>query len=181
MRFVLYLFCCFISEAVWAADYSTQVENIKIEQVADNYILDVDIIYNLSPLAKEALLKGIPLTWRVFIKVKQQGVFWDHSVADFSLIFQIQNHPLLGLYSITNVSSGTKDMFSTFFGALNYMSNIRALPLINKALIKAKQKYYVVVKVKFEHELLPVPIRPFSYFDSQWTLSSSSVLCPLKN
>jgi len=181
VRLAVYLTFLFIPEIIWASDYSTQVKNITIEKGTDNYNLDANVIYSLSPVAKEALQKGIPLTWAVLIKVKKEGLLWDSTLEKLVLNFQLQNHALLNLYSIKSVSTGKKDMFSTFAGALDYMSRIRDLPIIDKALINPDQTYYVVVKVKFDHEKLPVPIRPFSYFDQQWALSSSAKLCPIKN
>ncbi|MCK5122068.1 MAG: DUF4390 domain-containing protein, partial [Methylococcales bacterium] len=41
--------------------------------------------------------------------------------------------------------------------------------------------YYVAIKVEFSREALPVPLRPLSYFDSQWALSSDWALWPLQN
>jgi len=181
VRLAVYLICLSVSEVIWASDYSTQVKNIAIESAVDSYNLDANIVYSLSPVAKEALQKGIPLTWDVLIKVKQEGLLWDRTLDELVLNFQLQSHALLNLYSIKSVSTGRQDMFSTFAGALDYMSIIRDLPIINKALISPDQLYYVVVKVKFDHESLPVPIRPFSYFDQQWALSSSAKLCPIKN
>ena len=71
-------------------------------------------------------------------------------------------------------------MFSTLAGALDFMSKVRRLSLIDKKRIELDQDYSIAVKVMFEHEALPVPIRPFSYFDSQWMLSSRWILWPLQ-
>jgi len=181
VRLAVYLIFVCIPQVIWAGDYSTQVKNIAIEKAVDSYNLDASIVYSLSPVAKEALQKGIPLTWAVLIKVKKQGLLWDRTLEELVLSFQLQSHALLNLYSIKNVSTGKQDMFSTFAGALDYMSRIRDLAIVNKALISPDQTYYVAVKVEFDHESLPVPIRPFSYFDQQWALSSAAMLCPIKN
>ena len=96
-------------------------------------------------------------------------------------MYQIQNHALLNLYSIKRLSTGERSLFSSLAGALNFISKIRNKVVIDKQLIQAGKSYYLAMKVKFKRELLPVPLRPFSYFDSQWALSSQWILWPFQN
>ncbi|NOQ77413.1 MAG: DUF4390 domain-containing protein [Methylococcaceae bacterium] len=180
MKVVFLLFCCLLSKAVGASEFSTEITNINIEQVADSYELNMDIDFNLSPIAKEALQKGIALAWAVKIKVQQDGVLWDSTLQEVELNYQIQNHALLNLYSVRDLNAGNKNMFSTLAGALDFISKVRSLLLIDKKLIEFDHRYHIAVKVMFEHESLPVPIRPFSYFDPQWGLSSRWTLWPLQ-
>jgi hypothetical protein len=176
---VFLVFCCFIAESVWAGEFSAAVKNIHIEPVASHYELSADIGYKLSPTAKEALQKGISLTWTVMIKVKVEGVLWDSTLRRIALSYQIQNHALLNSYSVKSLNSGERNMFSTLAGALDFISKIRGLAIIDKHLIDTGSYYYVAVKVMIEREALPTPVRPFSYFDSQWALSSRWILWPL--
>jgi len=180
VKLVILLVCCLLSKAVVASDFSAEITNINIEQVAENYELNMDIDYKLSSVAKEALQKGIALAWAVKIKVQRKGVLWDNTLKEQELNYQIQNHALLNLYGVKNLKTGKKSLFSTLAGALDFISKVRRLSLINKRLIELDQRYYIAVKVMFEHEILPVPIRPFSYFDPQWALSSHWTLWPLE-
>jgi len=173
--FVLF-FCCLVSECLWAGEFSTVVRGINTKLVADNYVLNADIDYKLSPVAKQALQKGISITWVVAIKVEEKGALWNSTLQELAFSYQIQNHALLNLYSVKSLKSGEKEMISTLTGALDFISKIRDVPIIDRQLVRPEQRYHVAVKVSFQHEALPVPMRPFSYFDSQWTLSSRWVL-----
>jgi hypothetical protein len=175
---VFLVFYCFIVESVWAGEFSATVENINVKPVAGSYELNADIGYKLSPIAKEALQKGISLTWTVMIKLKAEGVLWDSTLREIALSYQIQNHALLNSYSVKSLNSGERNVFSTLAGALDFISKICGLAIIDKHLIDAGS-YYVAIKVMIEREALPTPIRPFSYFDSQWALSSRWILWPL--
>lgn len=181
MKIALYLFFCIFSEGILAGDYAAIVKNIKVELVADQYELNADIDYQLSPVVKEALQKGIALTWTVLIKVEQQGIVWNSSVQSLEVEYQIQNHALLNLYSIKRLNTGERSVFSSLAGALNFISKMRGIVIVDKQLIQPDKQYHVAVKVEFKHEALPVPLRPFSYFDSQWALSSHWTLWPLQN
>jgi len=174
-------FCFFISNSVWAGDYSAVIKRIETERITDHYVINGDIVYKLSPIIKEALKKGISMTWTINMKVEREGLLWDSLVTELSLGYQIQNHALLNLYSVKNLHADEKNVFSTLAGAIDYISRIRSLFITDASLIQDDQRYHVAVKVSFEHEALPVPIRPFSYFDSQWALSSDWTLWPLQN
>ena len=86
--------------------------------------------------------------------------------------YQIQRHTLLNLYSVKNLNKGTTDMFTTLTAALSSISKIRDLPIIEKSLIVDAENYQIAIKVLFDREALPVPLRPMSYFNSEWALSS---------
>lgn len=182
MRITVALFLClFISENIRADDYSAVVKGIEIERVADQYVVNGDIVYKLSPVVKEALKKGISITLTITMRLKKEGLLWDKVVRELKLAYQIQNHALLNIYSVKSLHADEKNVFSTLAGAIDYISRMRDLPIVDSSLIKEAQQYYIAAKVSFEHEKLPVPIRPFSYFDSQWALSSDWTLWPLPN
>jgi len=182
VKIAVFLLCFLFYESLWAGDFSTEVKNVSMELVADHYQLNADIIYRISPIAREALQKGVSLTWAVVIKTEEQGVLWNSTIKKLSLSYQIQNHALLNIYSVKHLNSGEKEVFSSLAGALNSMSKIRGLDILDKQRIKPENSYHVAIKAVFKHEALPVPLRPFSYFDSQWALSSSHwTLWPLQN
>ena len=178
---VALFFCFFISENVWADDYSAVINDIETERVADQYVVNGDIAYKLSPVVKEALKKGISISLTITMRLKKEGLLWDSVVRELKLAYQIQNHALLNIYSVKSLHADEKNVFSTLAGAIDYISRIRDLPIVESSLVQEGQQYYIAAKVSFEHEKLPVPIRPFSYFDSQWALSSDWTLWPLPN
>lgn len=181
MKLIVFTMLMFFSACLWATDFSTHIKDIKIDLVEQSYKLNADIDYQLSPVAREALQKGIALTWEILIKVEEKGLFWNKTLRTLDEKYQIQNHALLNLYSIKRLSTGERSLFSSLAGALNFISKIRNKNVIDKQLIQAGKPYHLAIKVEFKRELLPVPLRPFSYFDSQWALSSQWILWPFQN
>ena len=180
-RLLLFVVFVCVSGFVRAGDYSAVVRNASIDLVEDQYELNAELAYQLSPIAKEALSKGIALTWRVLVKVQEQGILWDFTLYEKELVFKIQNHALLNLYSIQRSEDGTMDMYSSLTSALYSISKIRNLSLIDKYSIEESRKYHLAIKIFFDREALSVPLRPLSYFDSQWALSSQWTLWQLQN
>ncbi|MCK4841271.1 MAG: DUF4390 domain-containing protein [Methylococcales bacterium] len=169
------------STATWGKQFSSTIQNIDIKLNNSWYQLNADLVYKLSPTAKEALQKGIPLTWHLLVNVKQKGLFWDESVQAFEITCRIKKNTLLNLYQVTKVNKGKTEIFSTLKAALNFMSKVRSFQLLKKQSMQAGQHYFVAIKVLFNREALPIPLRPLSYFNSEWALSSPWVLWPLQN
>jgi hypothetical protein len=172
-------FFSLVSPPTYSNDFSASIENTTITLKNVTYQLNTNIIYHLSPTAKKALQKGIPLTWFVRIKVIQPGLIWDNVIKEISIRYQIRNHALLNLYSVETSSNDKKHMFSSLTVALDFISKIRNLILIDKQLLTSDINYNVSIKTQFSRESLPTPLRPMSYFDSQWALSSPWTLWPL--
>ncbi len=178
---VLVVLISLATACVCSEEFSAVVRNVTAKFENTWVELDADIDYRLSSKATEALQKGIPLTWKVLVRIERVGNVWNSTIQEQELSYQIKNHALLNLYSVKKSSSGMTEMFSSLTGALNYMSKIRNLPVIDKQRIQPSERYHIAIKVKFDREALPIPLRPASYFDPQWALSSHWVLWQLQN
>ena len=169
--FLVLLFSLSI-ECAWAEEFRAVVYNVIVTPENSWYKLNADINYYISPTAMEALHKGISLSWIVKLKVQQRRVLWDATLEQLEMGYQIQRHTLLNLYSVKNLNDGATDMFTTLTAALSSISKIRDFPIIEKSLIVDAENYQIAIKVLFDREALPVPLRPMSYFNSEWALSS---------
>jgi hypothetical protein len=169
------------SQQVCSAEFAASIPHVNITLQGSNHELNADIVYRLSPIAKEALENGIPLNWSVHIKIQQAGIFYDTTITESILSYQMQNHALLNLYSVEQAEPSSKNMFSSLTAALNYMSTLRNFHLIDQRLLKSGIKYLVAIRIQFNRETLPTPLRPMSYFNPQWALSSPWTLWQLQN
>jgi len=178
---VLILLIISTSESPGSDEFSAQIKHVEIEYAHNIISLNADIEYRLSPTAKEALLKGIPLEWQLSIEVRQAGFFWDKTVTEIETSYQIQSHALMNLFSVKEIDNGSKNIFSSLTAALDSISKIRKLSVINKQSMLPEKNYQLAIKVLFIREALPVPLRPMSYFNNQWALSSPWSLWQLQN
>ncbi len=177
-RLVLLLLSSLLIDQVSAADYSVTVIAGNTKLIGNFYHFTTELEYNLSPTAKKALQKGIALTWIMNIKVEQKADFWNTTLQEKKITYQIHNHALLNQYSV-KINNDLPLMFVTLTGALNSMSKINDIVMINKQFIHQDRNYQMAVKVAFDREALPIPLRPLSYFDPQWALSSGWTIWPL--
>ena len=178
-------FCCallwLLPFSAYADDFAAKVTQAEITLQGDSYMLSADIVYQLSDKAKNALQIGVPLFWAVQVKLLQhRDVLWNKTLVDTAIRYRLQYHALLNMYRVRNESNGEIYNFSTLPAALGLMSAVRDFPVITKAGLPADKPYLCAVKVLFDRDVLPLPLRPMAYIDSQWYLSSDWTLWPLK-
>jgi len=165
----------------YADEFAAEVKQAELTLQGNSYVLSADIVYQLSEKAKEALQNGVPLFWDIQIKMLQhRNVVWDKTLVDTSIRYRIQYHALLNMYRVRNERNGEVYNFSTLSAALDLMSAVHDFPVIEKSELAPEKHYLCAVKVSFDREALPLPLRPIAYIDPQWYLSSDWTLWPLK-
>lgn len=163
----------------WAAgEFATTIKQAQVELLDNNYVLNAEINYNLSPIAKAALLKGIALTWTIPVVLQQKrDYFWPKELSRVDLRYQVQYFALLNVYRVKAEHTGQVSNFGSLTAALNAISVVHALFIVDKKQISPDDAYQVKLKVNFEREALPTPLRPIAYFKQQWDLSSDWKVC----
>ena len=165
----------------YADDFAAEITQAEITSQDEYYVVSADISYQLSKKAKDALQNGVPLFWDLQIKLLQQrDSLWDKTLVDTAIRYRLQYHALLNMYRVRNEGDGEVYNFSTLSAALELMSALRDFRLIEKAQLDPQKRYACAVKVSFDRDVLPLPLRPIAYIDPQWYLSSDWTLCPLK-
>lgn len=163
-----------------AADtYAAIIRQADLIETGDNLQIQARIDYRLSPTAKEALHKGVPLNWIIDLNIRKTGRIWDSTVYSRERPYRIQYHALLNQYEVVTPNN-EGEMFLTLNAALKFMSNLRDDTRLGADALQTGQDYYLAVKCRFNRETLPVPLRPFAYLDTQWYLSSDWTLWPIQ-
>jgi hypothetical protein len=182
----LAIFFCFalawlLPFSAYADDPVTEVIDAEITLHNDHYVMSADMNYQLSKRATAALQSGVPLFWSIQILLLQdRPILWDKTLLNTEIHYRLQYHALLNVYNIQNLTSGETYNFSTLYAALDLMSTLRDFPIIEKSTITLDKNYLCALKIKFDGNLLPLPLRPLAYIDKQWFLSSDWTLWPLK-
>ncbi|AEG01874.1 DUF4390 domain-containing protein [Methylomonas methanica] len=179
--FSLGLFLCL---SLWpffsAADpYSAIIRQAGLIETGSDLQVQARIDYRLSPTAKEALHKGVPLTWVVDINIRKTGRIWDSTLYSREQRYQMQYHALLNQYEVVTPDD-EGEMFLSLNAAMNFMANLHDDIRLAADSFQPGQHYYLAIKCRFDREALPVPLRPFAYLDTQWYLSSDWTLWPIQ-
>ena len=164
----------------YADNYSARIRHADLIDNGDNFSIETQIDYQLSPTAKEALHKGVPLTWNVLVELREVGRIWDSTIYSEKLPYRLQFHALLNQYDVVT-SRQESEMFQTLNAALSFMSNLQDVKPIDAKLFQPGHRYKLAIKCQFDRESLPVPLRPSAYLNTQWYLSSDWYIWPIQN
>ncbi len=180
LLFWLLLLNICLTHPLQAGEFSAQIKDASLEPLANWYVLNADVNYILSPEAKQAIQSSIPLFWHLKVQLKQQRYFKDKTVMRVNYRYRIRYHALLNTYSVKNETTHTVKKFSSLAEALDSLSRVRELKIIAVSALKHDKNYTVEMRLEFNKEDLPPPLRPIAYISPQWDLSSAWYLWPLK-
>lgn len=180
--FALCMVGSFFLNLAIAETHDVTVKKAEFRLINGVYLLSADINYHIGSRALDALQNGIPLFWDLDVIVKEQRDFlWDKTVIEKVFRYRIQYHALLNMYRVRYENSGDVFNFSTLAGAIDLLSSVRDLPIMKRDRLYPEKKYLAAVKVIFDRESLPLPLRPVAYLNPQWYLSSEWYVWPLTN
>ena len=178
-KLALLLHLLLIPNWVSAEDFGVTIHHADLVETDSGYQMVTEMDYQLSPVAREALEKGVPLAWDIRFEIRRPGFLWTHQIYKKKLRQTLQYHALLKQYEV-KTSEQPPEMFLTLSAALNFMSFPRDQATIDPALIENNQRYLLAVRSRFNRELLPVPLRPFTYIHREWYLSSPWFIWPIQ-
>jgi len=161
-----------INNSVIAAEFSSNINRASLNLQRQNYVLNADIDFNLSPVAIQAINSSIILTWQVQFELQQQHQWWNQTILTRLYDYQIRYHALLNSYSVNNQTTARFQRFSSLENAIKELARIRNLTVFPANLLQADENYILRIKLDLKRENLPVPLRALSYFATQWNLSS---------
>lgn len=164
---------------------STQAAGVTIEKASTRlqnsiYQLNANINYELSDAVLEALNNGIAVTMQLSIKIEQpRSYLWDELIAEKSQRYELKFHALSGQY-LVKTNTGEQRSYLSLTTALRGLGQIRALPILDQALLQDPQDVMVRLKTELDTNALPAPLRPVAWLSSEWKLSSEWYSCPLR-
>lgn len=173
---------CLVSPPLWADCCSASVKNAELIRHGQSYLLNAEVNYQLSTKALEALQNGVPLFWEIELQIRQPRAFlWAKTVAQAQIRYRLQYHALLNLYRVDNESAGVVANVSSLAAAFDLMANVTNFHLTDNADFAPTPDTVAAIKIVFDRNALPLPLRPVAYLNQQWYLSSDWSLWPLKN
>ncbi|MBE0468634.1 MAG: DUF4390 domain-containing protein [Methyloprofundus sp.] len=174
----LLLLLCALSGYSYADDRFVHIAQAQLTLAENTAQLRADVVFQLSRSAEEALHSGIALHWDVAVELKQVrwGGLWQNVLFSEVRRYRLAYYTLLNNYRVKDEKkAGEVKRFSSLLEALAYMGQITYddVPIVG---YDPKLCVGAVLNVSFDKEMLPAPLRPIAYFDSEWDLSATKRL-----
>ena len=148
------------------------LRNAFVEPVGGVWQLNAIVELGLSPAAEEALAEGIPLTLLLEIQITKERRFLpDTEVASLEQRWRLAYDALSDRYVVTNLNSRAQSTFPALPEALDYLSNVRGLPLIDEPLLEAGVRHEVSLRASVEIGGLPGAVKLLIFW-REWSRST---------
>lgn len=159
------------------ADNIFSINNPKVVQIGNAYVLNADIEYPLTPRVIEALEHGVSITFfqefELYHSQPLLGQFWDWetSLWQVSLRYELRYHALAERYIIKSLDTHSQLSFVSLNDALKSLGHIRNLSLPPE---HTTEPEHLKLRLRSGLDLnaLPTPMRPGALLSNKWQLTS---------
>ena len=149
------------------------IQDVRIEHPGDDFKVDLQVRYNFSNVALDALENGVPLTVDIHFQVRRDGAWiWESDLVDKHVRREIRYLPLSASYEVRYLAEQVRSRFISRSAAIQALGLVENYPLVSASRLKPGEKYFMEVRSELDIEALPVPLRPTAYMSSGWNLSS---------
>ena len=158
------------------------VYDAALELDAGVYYLNADIEYRLSSEAREALLSGVPLRFRLEVEFLHPRRLWfDGEEASLRQLYELEYHSLSERYLVETANSGVQESFSSLLAALSFLGRVDHLPLIDAAVLDPEREYDLRLRAVLDVDQFPGPLRLLAFWRRDWSLASDWFRWRLQN
>lgn len=134
-----------------AAEGRFEIRNAFAQPVDGVWQLGAIVDLSLSDAARDALAEGIPLTLVLDIVVTRERRFLpDEDVAELQQRWRLEYDALSERYVVVNLNSRAQATYPSLAEALDDLSRIDALPLIDEDLLMAGSRHDISLQASVE-------------------------------
>ena len=158
-----------------AQDQTTLLITDAVVSLDENvYELDITLSMTLPPAARQAIDSGLAMRLDYDVEVARVRRYApDADVAGIVQSYEITYHALSQRYLVRNLNTGVQLDFGALDAALDRVSEIRGLPLIDSALVPAGPLYEVRVRGVVNMGAAPDSLRWLLFWTDDWSAASA--------
>jgi hypothetical protein len=133
------------------------------------YHLNARIDLPVSDAVRRGLAEGVPLTVELALDIERVRQLLPNSrVAELTQRYHLQYNAVSARYVLRNDNSGQQESLSSIDAAIEQLSEIRSLPVLDKALITPDRRYEASVRAKVDYGTVPFSLRVLMFWVSDW-------------
>jgi hypothetical protein len=150
-------------------DGRLEVRSADLELKDGVFHLNARVDLPISDAVREGLTQGVPLTLELDLAIERVRQLLPNSgVAELTQRYHLQYNAVSAHYILRNENSGQQESLPTLDEALEQLSQIRGLPVLDKALISADLRYEANVRVKLDYGAVPLSMRILMFWVREW-------------
>jgi hypothetical protein len=133
------------------------------------YHLNARIDLPVSDAVRRGLSEGVPLALEVDLDVERvRQLFPNSRVAELTQRYELQYNAVSGRYVVRNQNSGQQESLPTVDAALELLSEVHSVPVLDKALLAQDRRYEASVRAKIDYGSVPFTLRLLMFWVNEW-------------
>jgi hypothetical protein len=176
-RFAAWLVLCFIATAGVLAGRAEAapfvVRDVRVSLDEGVYELDANLDMALPEAAQKAVASGLTLRLTYEIVVDRvRRYIPDAEVAALQQRYEVAYHALSQRYLVRNLNTGEQQDFGSLQGALERVSELRGLPILDTALLAAGPTYEGRIRAVLKLNSAPDVLGWLLFWTDDWSQES---------
>jgi Domain of unknown function (DUF4390) len=136
------------------------VRTAYVQLVDGVYLLNARLHLPLNESMRAAINDGVALTLELEIEVGGARRYWiDDTVASLVQRYELQYHAVSDRYLVRNLNSGEQNSFAALDTAVEQLTHISGLPVLDQALIRKDRRYEFSIRATFDLGGMPTALR----------------------
>jgi hypothetical protein len=133
------------------------------------YHLNAHMDLPVGDAVRRGLAEGVPLTLELQLDIERVRQLLPNSrVAELTQRYHLQYNAVSAHYILRNDNSGQQESLGTIDAAIERLSEVRGLPVLDKALITADRRYEASVRAKIDYGSVPFSLRLVMFWVNDW-------------
>ena len=148
-----------------------EIRNVALMLADDTYVLNADIVAELTPLLADVVARGVSLYFVTEFELAAPRWYWlDEEIVTKSLTYRLSYQSLTRQYRLT--SGALHQNFGSLEEALRTMLRIRNWSVAERAALRVGRSYNAALRFRLDVAELPKPLQVSALGRKDWNLSS---------
>jgi Domain of unknown function (DUF4390) len=146
-----------------------EVRSADLELEEGVYHMNARLAMPISEAVRRGLAEGVPLNLELDIEIERVRQLLPNSkIAELTQRYHLEYNAVSARYTLRNVNSGQQESLATVDAALDRLSDIRDLPVLDRALVADDRRYEASVRAKADYGSVPFTLRLVMFWVSDW-------------
>ena len=148
-----------------------EIRNVALVLADDTYVLNADIVAELTPLLTDVVARGVSLYFVTEFELAAPRWYWlDEEVVTKSLTYRLSYQSLTRQYRLT--SGALHQNFASLEEALRTMLRIRNWSIVERGALRIGRSYNAALRFCLDVGELPKPLQVSALGRKDWSLGS---------
>jgi hypothetical protein len=146
-----------------------EVRSADLQLTEGVYHLNAHLDLPVSDAVRRGLVEGVPLAVELDLDIERVRQLLPNSrVAELTQRYHLQYNAVSARYVLRNDNSGQQQSLSTVDDAIEQLSEVRGLPVLDKALLSVGRRYEANVRAKVDYGSVPFSLRVVMFWVNDW-------------